>query len=336
MRLGQRGWIRRARPVIEAGVAAAGLVVVASHLIAGVWPAFDTIGQLSEPWLCLCSAALLWSLWGRRWRAAAALALVCAGLGLALWPQVSAKSAGRGQGVPLRIYFNNIWTNNVDGAAIARSIKSADADVVALVQVSVKNRIFVDNVLAGYPYKVWARRVSNGVGRTVVASRFPLSADEPTCADWKLPPGFEVVVHSPTSVRLIVVHLPRPWPFLSSQLRDYRRLARQVNMGGAADRTVVVGDFNATLSSAVQRELGRDTGLRPLPAVLGDWPTTLPPPLRIAIENAFAGDALTLAGRRLAPFSGSDHQPLVFEVSRAAAVGGGRLPSAAVRPACFP
>jgi hypothetical protein len=73
--------------------------------------------------------------------------------------------------------------------------------------------------------------------------------------------------------------------------------------------------------------------LRPLPAVLGDWPTWLAPPLRIAIENAFAGDGLSLAGHRLAPLS--DYQPLVFEVSRATVAAPGRLPEAAGRPACF-
>lgn len=336
MGLGQRGWIRRSLLVIEAGLAAAGVVIVASHLIAAVWPAFDTIGQLSEPWLCLCAAALLAALWSRRRGAAAVLALVCAGLCLAVWPQVSTGSPGRPQGVPLRIYFNNIWTDNVDGAAVARSIVSSDADVVALVQVTDKNRAFVERALARYPYRVWAQRVTNGVGRTLVASRFPLSGDEPNCPKWELPPGFEMVVQAPTPVRLIVVHLPRPWPFLLDQVEEYGRLARQVNVGGAADQTVVVGDFNATLSSTVQRRLARDTGLRPLPAVLGDWPTWLPAPFRLAIENAFAGDGLSLRGRRLAPLSGSDHQPLVFEVFHAAAAARGRLPATAGRPACFP
>lgn len=335
MQLGQREGMRRARSVLEAGVAAVGVVVVASHLIAGAWPGFDTIGQLSEPWLGLCAAALLAALWSRRWAAAGALALVCAGLCLALWPQVSAGSPGRGQGVPLKIYFNNIWTDNVDGAAVERSIARSDADVVALVQVTEKNRAFVERALARYPYRVWARRVTNGVGRTLVASRFPLSGVEPTCANWRLPPGFELVVQASTPVRLIVVHLPRPWPFLQDQLQEYSRLARQVNAAGAAAQTVVVGDFNATLSSTVQRELVRDTGLRPLPAVLGDWPTWLPAPFRIAIENAFGGRGLSLTERRLGPFSGSDHEPLVFEVSPVSGAGLARLPAAAGRPACF-
>ena len=335
MRLGQRDWIRRALTVIGAGVVAAGAVIAASHAMAGAWRPLDAIGQLSAPWLWLCGAALLGALWIRRWGAAAAIALVCAGLCLALWPQVSAKAPKPAPGVPLKIYFNNIWTENVDGAAIAHSIESSDADVVALVQVSTKNRDFVEHALARYPYRVWARRVSNGLGRTLVASRFPLSGDEPSCEFWKLPPGFEVVVHAPAPVRLIVVHLPRPWPFRSDQRGEYGRLASQVNAGGGADQTVVVGDFNATLSSAVQARLARDTGLRPLPAVLGDWPTLLPSPLRIAIENAFAGPGLSLTGRRLAPRSGSDHQPVVFEVLRAAGVSPTRLPAVAGRPACF-
>lgn len=336
MRPGQRDWIRRALPAFGAGVAAAGAVVAISHAMSGLWRPFDAIGQLSEPWLFLCGAVLLGALWLRRWSAAAAVALVCVGLGLALWPQVSARAPKPGPGAPLKIYFNNIWTDNVDGAAIARSIGSSDADIVALVQVSAQNRGFVEQALGRrYPYRVWARRVSNGLGRTLIASRFPLSGEEPDCEFWKLPPGFEVVVHAPEPIRLIVVHLPRPWPFRSDQRGEFGRLASQVNAGGGVDRTVTVGDFNATLSSAVQAKLARDTGLHPLPAALGDWPTLFPSPLRIAIENAYAGPGLSLTRRRLAPFSGSDHQPLVFEVLPAAGASRTDLPATAGRPACF-
>lgn len=96
-----------------------------------------------------------------------------------------------------------------------------------------------------------------------------------------------------------------------------QHLAERLRNGRAA-RAVVVGDFNATLSSGALRRFVHDTGLTPLPVVFGDWPAAAPPPLRIGIENVLTGPALIAFDRQLGPANGSDHQPIVFELAPAA------------------
>jgi endonuclease/exonuclease/phosphatase (EEP) superfamily protein YafD len=127
---------------------------------------------------------------------------------------------------------------------------------------------------------------------------------------------FEAEVSAAKPFRLVIVHLQRPWPY-RGQDDMLQQLAARLS-GGRAARAVVVGDFNATLSSMALRRFVHDTGMTPLPVVFGDWPSIVPAPLRLGIENVMTGPALTAFHRQLAPANGSDHQPIVFEIAPAA------------------
>jgi endonuclease/exonuclease/phosphatase (EEP) superfamily protein YafD len=216
----------------------------------------------------------------------------------------------------VRVYFDNVWTRNGDGPAIRASIAAADADVVALVQVSGRNEAAVRQALSAYPYLVEGRPAFDrrGPRRILVASRYPLKA-APGAVVGASEPGFPVEVGAPAPFRLVVVHLQRPWPYHG---QDEHFAALRRDLGPAPERTVLAGDFNATLTSAALRRFRRAAGLRALPATVGDWPSFLPPPLRLPIENVLAGRTLAVSGRRFAPPNGSDHRPIVFDVSAAA------------------
>ena len=112
--------------------------------------------------------------------------------------------------------------------------------------------------------------------------------------------------------------MTRPWPFrakgaLQRQLWHITKGIKQ----GQPEPLVVVGDFNSTASGALLDAFARELELAPAAAPLGDWPTPLPAPFRIAIENAFAGHGETIVERTLGQPNGSDHQPIVFEVAPA-------------------
>ena len=83
---------------------------------------------------------------------------------------------------------------------------------------------------------------------------------------------------------------------------------------------VVIGDFNATPWSYVFRDFSSDTGLVNSQNGFGlsaTWPSTLPVAL-IPLDHMLHSDSLTTVTREVGPDLGSDHLPLLVEVSRSA------------------
>jgi endonuclease/exonuclease/phosphatase (EEP) superfamily protein YafD len=301
-------------------MAAFALATAAALAIARLHPLLDLWGQVAAPVASLTVIAGLASLVLRRWKALGGVVLALAALILALQPQWSpGRPAPRPGVTPARIYFDNIYWKNHDIAAAAASVRQARADVVAMAEFSDAQAPGTEAILAGLPHRVfaWANPRFNGRPRAVIASRWPI---EPLGRAYDGPyESLAARVRAPGGAfRLVVIHLTRPWPF-----RRSGELSRQIDIlidGVKAqpnEPTVIVGDFNAAASGALLSRFRRETGFVSAPAPIGDWPANLPGPLRVAIENAFAGQGETIVSRRLGAYSGSDHRPIIVEVAPA-------------------
>jgi endonuclease/exonuclease/phosphatase (EEP) superfamily protein YafD len=312
---------RRRSPVLDFafGLAWVAITGVAAAAALGAWARpLDTLGQFAAPALTVAVLGAAAALLTRRWASGLLFAAAACLLAFELVPQWTSPTLQAAAGArPVRVYFNNLYRKNADGAAIRRSIADANADVVALVEVSDRNRAAVLEALSAYPYRLESEEdsITPGLGVTLAASRYPLRRIEGSPA---LPSVamFGVAVDAPQPFHLFVSHFQRPWPY-NGQNYVFRRVKERL-ADEAGERVVVAGDFNATLSSAALKRLRRETGLSALPAIFGDWPAYFPPPFRIAIENAMAGPGVALSDRRLGRPTGSDHRPIVFEVSPAA------------------
>jgi endonuclease/exonuclease/phosphatase (EEP) superfamily protein YafD len=62
----------------------------------------------------------------------------------------------------------------------------------------------------------------------------------------------------------------------------------------------------------------RDISLRPAAGFPGTWPAALPSALAITIDQVYASPDLAFISRRLGQPTGSDHRPVVTEITRAA------------------
>jgi endonuclease/exonuclease/phosphatase (EEP) superfamily protein YafD len=272
-------------------------------------PSFDTVGEFAGPALTVAVVGAVLALIGARRVTALLLLAVACWLGFELAPQWSMPEDPPAAGVrPVRVYFDNIWTENHHGEEIERSIEAVDADVVALVQVSDLNAAFVRQALTGYRYHLESTTAAdeNGSRRIILAARFPLRS-LPAPGDAQSSQSvFEAEVEAAKPIRLVIVHLQRPWPYAGHD-EMLQHLAARLS-GGRAARAVVVA----------LRRFAHETGMTPLPVVFGDWPSIAPAPLRLGIENVMTGPALTAFDRQLGPANGSDHQPIVFELAPAA------------------
>jgi endonuclease/exonuclease/phosphatase (EEP) superfamily protein YafD len=299
-------------------IAAAGAAVALCVSLARLSYVVDFFAQAAGPLLSVSILATVAALALRRWAPFAGLLVASAVLAIALRGQWFLSNPRPAPGAePTRIYFSNIWRKNRRPDEAARSIATAGADVLAIAEapdyLAGQPRLF-----AAYPYQTNSAPdcAYENCPRDLIASRWPIE---------RLPAfytgGFGVVaarIYAPSGpFRLVVVHLTRPWPFAPERFirRQLGYLAQAINQD-RSEPLVVVGDFNATLSGFLLRDLIAKTGLSPSRARLGDWPSNIPGPFRVAIENAFAGDGEMITSRRLGRPNGSDHRPIIIEVAR--------------------
>ena len=218
----------------------------------------------------------------------------------------------------LRLYSANLYYLNNDVAAIRRSIEDADADVLVLIELGRTPAEEIDQILAGYPHRVASMRMdeTRGPSRSLIASRYPLEAIP------SRPNGLHSVAAVATTplgrLNVVGVHLTRPWPFQpqwgqisqTMALGDIRRL-----LDGPV---IVAGDFNSVSSGRIGRQVKRDMKLVPASGFPGTWPSALPSPFAVTIDQVWRSPDLAFVSRRLGRLTGSDHRPVVTELTLAA------------------
>lgn len=237
---------------------------------------------------------------------------------LAVWPQWFPKgSTPDPDAAVVRVYSANLFYLNDDTARIRASIDDADADIVVLIELASAPARDIDTLLADYPHRAASMRLdqTRGPSRSVIASRWPLV----TRAD--PPDGLHAVtatVRTPLGpVNVVGVHLTRPWPFQHSWGQISQTMALEAVVGGLEGPTVVAGDFNSVSSARIGKQVQGDIGLRPAPGFPGTWPSDLPSALGITIDQVYASPDLAFVSRRLGRPTGSDHRPVVTEITRA-------------------
>lgn len=279
----------------------------------------DILAQFTGPALIagvlgLAAASLL-----RARRLVVAAVVVC-GLVLASGSRQWATPTGEPEeGSPgFTLYSANLQARNTDVEAITASIAAADADVVVLVEFGDAPAAAIDRVLAGYPYRAANARIDrpNGAARSVIASRRPLR-------DIRLSiPALYVVgavVETPMGpVTIAGVHMTRPWPY-QIQWEQIRQAEGLSEWARSVDGPVIAaGDFNSVSSARIGRIIKGDGGLIPAPGWPGTWPTTLPAPAGMTIDQVYRSPQLALVERTLGRPTGSDHRPVITRFVRAA------------------
>ncbi len=303
MRIGAFGdWLKVATVFAAAGAIAAWLSIL--H------PLFDIVSHARVPIAALLAAFALLHLPARRPRWTAA-ALVAAMVAVApAWDFVAPRRASPAEGAKVRVLFHNAWMRNEDPSRVIALARAASPDVVALIEVRRDWHPALDELADLYPYRVMEPRY----GETVIFSKTPLEPfDAPGAgasivfADIQRPSG--------PALRLAVTHFTRPWPWddPGAQREQLTRFGRAWRANGEPD--LVVGDFNGAPFSPPLQALSEQTGLRPVVGAGGTWPTFLPAIFRLPIDNALVGVRVSAATRDVRGNTGSDHAPVVIELT---------------------
>ena len=279
----------------------------------------DILAQFPAPVLTLTILAVVIVALARWWLPAAVGAAASVLLLLAVWPQYAPGGPAAAPDSPIvRLYVANLYAMNDDVAAMRASIEASDADIIALVEFGEAPNAAINTLLAGYPHREITERVvrSEDAVRSVIASRYPLSRRSTEGNERQM---IAAVADTPIGpVRVVGVHLTRPWPFQYQwgQIIQTQNLLDHIE--GVPEPVVMAGDFNSVASARIGRMLRSEGDLIHAPGWPGTWPAAAPGPLRMTIDQVYHTRDIAVAQRRLGAPTGSDHRPVIVDLARPA------------------
>lgn len=310
---GRASWTR-GRGRVLAGVAVCTALLLSFHR--SVPNRVGGLGSLLEsflPWLGVVVVVLLVPALVRR----SALALVALLLPGAAWTYLfgGLLLPGPEPGADdLVVVQHNVSDENTDPGGTARALVRAGPDLVALEElVPPALEVYAKTLAPDYPY----RTVRGTVG---LWSKYPLSGSRPLDIkprgieeEWER--GLRTVAHTPRGeVAVYVAHLPSV-RVGAGGLASSRRDESAGLLGDALDaeelrRVVLLGDLNGTVD---------DRALRPLTDSLNvagrGLAFSFPAGLPLARIDQVMARAGTVGALRTLPATGSDHLPVVAQVS---------------------
>lgn len=302
--------------------------------------AVDTVANFAAQAAMLACGAVLLAFVSRAW-AAGALALVSVLVLVVQVLGVPRLAHDRdADGVRLRVIVFNALSGSDQSAAQRDAIVASGADVLAIVEPPTKLVRLIESdpeLRAVYPYSSvpfgWV------FAGPLIVSRYPLHVDadgfgavwsEVVSAAESLG-GSAVDRHSLRIGR--IEHPSGPVVFVSSQFRSPRTpdrwlvgnrqaesLAEAMRVIRARTELPVVaaGDFNAVPLSSRSRRITELSGLRRAKPVLiadGTFPSILPRPGRLSIDDVFASEGVRVRSWRVIAWPGSDHLAMETELA---------------------
>ncbi|MCE9650195.1 MAG: endonuclease/exonuclease/phosphatase family protein [Parvibaculum sp.] len=209
----------------------------------------------------------------------------------------------------------NVWFNNGRLEDVRRMVERSNADVVVLVEITPRIRDAMQSLNKTYPYKFDC----TGAGRCDIMI-FSRSRLLPREIKETSDPDRSPLVSAETdlggcALTLFATHMTRPFP--NRPYWAQRAQAEEIGSDVAAPSgaKLVVGDFNAAPWGYVMQTIAKRGGVNVLTGAGGTWPSTLPPQLRIPIDNVLASPGLSFVSRQVLPKLGSDHLPVLAEIA---------------------
>ena len=219
----------------------------------------------------------------------------------------------------LKIMSFNVFDINSKRDEVINEMRKSDPDVIVVIEY---NRIWHERLRrldSEYPHQVLQPRW-HGFGQAVF-SKYPLS-DTRIIQLTKPMDNPAVITHvnfGGQKIRLCGLHAVSPInPFrMEVRNRQYDEIAQELIDDNVP--TIVMGDFNSVSWSPYVIDFMEKLGYRDSRLGFGyhsSWHAEYPL-LRVPIDHALVSDEICVHSRALGGYAGSDHLPIIFEVSTA-------------------
>lgn len=218
----------------------------------------------------------------------------------------------------IKIMSFNVLGNNREDKAVIDQIKRHDPDVLTVLEYTHQWPTVLQRLNEIYPYRLEQPRW-HGFGIALFSKRpFTNSSATQITKDLTDNPFVTADIEvSGRTLRLAGLHLLSPMNRARLKIRN-RQLAEIAEILVQRDvPTIVMGDFNCTPWSPFLSDFMQHAQLRDSRNGFGYQPSwnALRPLLSIPIDHALVSAQIHVHSRLLGDNAGSDHLPLVFEVS---------------------
>lgn len=285
--------------------------------VAGAWLhwSFDLAAQFLLP-ATVSGAAIAVAAVIFGWlRIAGAAALVTAIAFIVAFPFTSQPAPVPQDATRFTLLLFNVWHRNGKLDEVRRMIEESNADIVVLIEATPRVRQAMASLSATYPYAFDC--IGSGGCDIMMLARSRLTPREVKATS---DPDGSPLVSAETDIAgcrltLFATHMTRPFP--NRPFWAQRAQAEEIGGDVAAPpgAKLIVGDFNAAPWGYVIGTIMERGGVDVLTGGGGTWPSALPSPLRIPIDNMMAGSGLSFVSRRVLPSMGSDHLPVLAEIA---------------------
>jgi endonuclease/exonuclease/phosphatase (EEP) superfamily protein YafD len=246
------------------------------------------------------------------------IAIICAVLNAAyLWPYRSTSRPDPTERSRLRILHANVLNKNTNYTTLFEEINNSKPDILVLQELSQAWADQIRTLQQEYPFFEIAPR-PDGAGMAIL-SRYPFENVETLTLDASTHLAILARVNlGEKAVSVLGLHPPTPMSPLKfkNRNRQFREAARVLN--SLEGPKVLIGDLNTTMWSPYFSSLLRDSKLRDVRLGFGlhtSWPMPMPWFLRLPIDHCLVSDELRVDRLRIGDSIGSDHYPLIVDLT---------------------
>jgi endonuclease/exonuclease/phosphatase (EEP) superfamily protein YafD len=266
-----------------------------------------------RPQLTVALAVLLLLLVLGRWPKTAAIVGLVTLINIATLVPVFIPRGSTSVEAEFRILSFNLLSDNKNFDDVIEFIRSTEADLVVLHEAS---RPWEEAIAgADLAYEMTMTRPSEGIFGSLVMT--PKGARVASFG-FRLADPRAVEIRFPEGLAVLAVHPLSPSNARRARLRDQQLAYAAEWVNGQTGPVVVVGDFNAGPFSYPYRRLRAETGLSDSIRGYGfenSFPARAWPILRVSIDHLLYSEGVHVVDRTLGPPLGSDHFPLVVDLS---------------------
>jgi endonuclease/exonuclease/phosphatase family metal-dependent hydrolase len=217
-----------------------------------------------------------------------------------------------------KVYSANLNQHNRDLSKLKHELKTVNADIVLLMEVTPEQIGQLVPLMENFPYCI--RKIPIGTENVgmVFLSKFPVLSHQVI----KLSEHGNGIIKAELSINhkpviFYGIHFPKTTSMkeFPERKRQLTWFAQQINKESM--QVIVAGDLNATPYSPGFRKLLRISGLKDTRRGFGwlpSWPAYFPP-LWIPIDHILVGPEIQVYRRSTGSFIGSDHFPVIAEIS---------------------
>lgn len=218
---------------------------------------------------------------------------------------------------PIKLLLSNILSNNPDHQTILDLIKAEDPDFIVLQEVGLDWFEELEALAPDYPgYRIIPREDMFGLAQF---TRLPIEKVENAFQDKHGVPALSTTLtHDSKPLHILNMHTLPPGNAEYAATRN-AQLQDATDWANAHDGPrIIIGDLNTTPWSPYFRKLMAATGLKDARrgfGILPSWPTIFPYPIQIPLDQILVSPDIHIHDIRLGPNIGSDHYPLIIELS---------------------